>query len=321
MSKKSSSITPPQLPNTQHILKIDYREADLVSLLTVPFINENLLVGDINITDNNNNTLIVIERKKYPDLCASIKDGRYKEQKERIINAFSKKVRKIYLLEGNDLSKFKMPAKTFQSVIVNTLIRDNIMVFESKNVGETIAFLETIYNNMPKYYNELCQEIVADEDPAFENKYSCKKSKKENINTQICFRNQLCVISGVSTTIAEIFSERFSSMNNFLSYLNTTLDGNKTKIIQYISEEKFGKSKRRIGAIVAERIYDNLFSEQFIPVIPITPELTTETKENNIISDRYPSNNSLVDLAIATEEASKTNYKMEFNSTTMNVNS
>ena len=104
--------------------------------------NENLDIGDFLITDNENNILIIIERKKYADLSASIKDGRYKEQKERLIHSIPYKVRKIYLLEGNNMKDFQFPLKTFESVIINTMIRDGIFVFMSKNTDETVNFIE-----------------------------------------------------------------------------------------------------------------------------------------------------------------------------------
>ena len=36
--------------------------------------------------DSNESILVLIERKTYDDLSTSIKDGRYKEQKNRILN-------------------------------------------------------------------------------------------------------------------------------------------------------------------------------------------------------------------------------------------
>ena len=88
--------------------------------------------------DNDNNILIIIERKKYADLSASIKDGRYKEQKERLMHSTSYKVRKIYLLEGNNIKDFQFSLKTFESIIINTMIRDEIFIFNSKCINVAI---------------------------------------------------------------------------------------------------------------------------------------------------------------------------------------
>jgi ERCC4-type nuclease len=72
--------------------------------------------------------IIIIERKTLNDLSASIKDGRYKEQKERLVHSLKSNVRKIMLIEGEKMSDFKLPAKTFDSVVVNTMLRDNIHI-------------------------------------------------------------------------------------------------------------------------------------------------------------------------------------------------
>ena len=98
------------MTSTNYVLKIDNREKDLIPIFqknNIPFVNENLEIGDILISDDAGNTLIIIERKKYADLSASIKDGRYKEQKERLLHSLSRNVRKIYLLEGTDLRDFQ----------------------------------------------------------------------------------------------------------------------------------------------------------------------------------------------------------------------
>ena len=54
-----------------------------------------------------------------------------KEQKERRMHSTSYKVRKIYLLEGNNIKDFQFSIKTFESIIINTMIRDEIFIFNS----------------------------------------------------------------------------------------------------------------------------------------------------------------------------------------------
>ena len=242
------------------ILKIDNREKDLVQILktkNIPFINENLDIGDFLISDNENNILIIIERKKYADLSASIKDGRYKEQKERLIHSIPYKVRKIYLLEGNNMKDFQFPLKTFESVIINTMIRDGIFVFMSKNTDDTVNFIENVMNNIQKYMDILINEIVKNEEKVFENIYNCKKVKKDNITPEICYRNQLSQIPGISTKIGDVFVEKYKNMNNMYKELNNI--GSKDDIIKHISNEKYGINLKKIGMKTAEKIYEYLF--------------------------------------------------------------
>ena len=67
-----------------YIIKIDNREKDIIAILQNKGYNfelENLDLGDFQFLDlTSKEPIIIIERKTYSDLNASIKDGRYKEQ-------------------------------------------------------------------------------------------------------------------------------------------------------------------------------------------------------------------------------------------------
>lgn len=253
------------------ILKIDNREHDIINTLNnkhkeIVFKTENLDIGDFIITDENENILIVIERKKYSDLSASIKDGRYKEQKERLIHSLSYKVRKIYLLEGNNMRDFQFTQQTFNSVIINTIIRDEIFVYMSKSIDDTITFIIGVMTNINKYINDLINEIVLNEDKAFNNTFSCKKVKKENVTPEICFRNQLSQIPGISSKISDVFVEKHKNINGFILYLNgiggveCDTDSKKGLIIDDIANTKYGANMRKIGNKTAEKIYEYIFN-------------------------------------------------------------
>ena len=61
---------------------------------------EMLPLGDIIISDDDDNELIIIERKSISDLLASIKDGRYEEQSYRLSGSPIHNHNIIYLIEG-----------------------------------------------------------------------------------------------------------------------------------------------------------------------------------------------------------------------------
>ena len=241
-----------------YIIKIDNREKELIKILEekdYSYVLENLDLGDIQFVDSNTKEImIIIERKTYADLSSSIKDGRYKEQKERMIHSIKNNVRKIVLLEGNDMNLFALPHKTFDSVIINTLIRDNIHIYMSKSKEDTILFIENIILQLPKYYDHLKKEIIENEAKIFNN--TCKITKKDNITYSICFRNMLAQIPGVSLTIASVYSEKYKNMSNFIITLK---EETREKAIDLLSEEKHGTSKRRVGQKVAEKIYNFIF--------------------------------------------------------------
>ena len=238
---------------------IDNREKDLIYYFknkkNCSF--ENLELGDIAFKYNNK-ILILIERKKLDDLSKSIKDGRYKEQKKRMKEALHREVRKIYLIEGINMQKFKLSEKTFTSVIINTMIRDNFHVFRSKNIDETIKFIENIYDRLLKYNNIILNEI---NDCNEKEKYSygsvCKVNKKKNVTPEICIINQYQQIPGISYTIAKLLYENIGSFKNIYTKYQTEeeIDILKNKII----ELKFGKINRRIGKKLGEKIINYLY--------------------------------------------------------------
>ena len=76
-------------------LKIDYREKKIIELLNkndelkekkYVFSVENMSLGDMIISDDDDNAIVMIERKSISDLSSSIMDGRYNEQSYRLNN-------------------------------------------------------------------------------------------------------------------------------------------------------------------------------------------------------------------------------------------
>lgn len=244
-----------------YIIKFDNREKDLIKILEDKGYNvtlENLDLGDIQFVDlTTKEIIIIIERKTYSDLSASIKDGRYKEQKERMIHSIKKSIRKIVLLEGENTSTFKLPINTLTGVIINTMIRDNIHIFMSKTKNTTIEFIENIILQLPKYYDDLKKEIISGEIKEFNNNqnHNYKISKKENLTQEVCFRNMLSQIPGISINMASIFVDKYKNMATFIIELKK--EGDKENIIKLLGNEKYGT--RKIGNKTAEKIYNFVF--------------------------------------------------------------
>ena len=244
-----------------YIIKIDNREKELIKLFNnkgYDMLLENLEIGDIQFLDLlTKELIIIIERKTLSDLSSSIKDGRYKEQKERMIHGIKNNVRKIMLIEGDNMDKFDLPLNTLESVIINTLLRDNIHIYISKNIENTIEFIENIISQIPKYYNDLQKEIINGEQKIFNNEFNCKLNKKDNITVEVCFINMLSQIPGVSNNIASKYVNKYKTINNFLIKLSQLPD--KKKIIEVLGNELHGVNNRKVGNKVGEKIYNYLF--------------------------------------------------------------
>ena len=80
---------------------IDNRERDLIKLFNEnnnDIILKNLEIGDI-VYKKDEEVIYIVERKTFNDLGASINDGRYKEQKIRLL--YNSNGNLFYIIEGN----------------------------------------------------------------------------------------------------------------------------------------------------------------------------------------------------------------------------
>lgn len=263
---------------------IDNREKDLIKLLIEKKIEiecQNLELGDIVFTNNEsklngNEELIMIERKTVDDLMASIKDGRHREQKIRLLKKQKDGVHIYYLIEGSLL--YHKKKETLYSSILNTMMRDNIKVIFSRNIEETITYLikmsekldfckiskktelldnkssnDTVSNEQVSY-EKVSNEQVSNEKVSNQYLDTIKSCKKENLTKEICYQAMLKQIPGVSTGCAESISKLYPSFNDLL---------NKYKELENEDEKKHLLSqimikKRKIGNKLSEKIYQYL---------------------------------------------------------------
>ena len=240
------------------ICKIDNRERDIIQKFDDNIVKENLDIGDIQIIYKDNNDeklLVIIERKTYDDLSTSIKDGRYKEQKNRILNSISNNIRKIYLLEGNK-NDFTLSKNVLDGTIMNTIIRDNIHIFISKNIDETIKFINNILRNIMKYKDN----IINNQHNIETNNVLINTSKKSNMSSETCFINMMSGIPGISKKTSLKFIEKFKNINNMFNHFHKNLDNNRDLIISDLENMKVAENNRKLGNKNAVRIYDFLFN-------------------------------------------------------------
>jgi len=248
-------------------IKIDYREKELQekilfyisnipSFKNLKVLTENLPIGDI-IICNNNEDILIIERKTVADLLSSIKDGRYEEQSFRLNGNTLHNHNIMYLIEGdiNKMNMFresKFEKLTLYSAIFSLNYYKGFSVIRTFNLDETALFIcnctmklmkgQTVdrkgfYSNKPisknkseeSIENEVCSdnvvEIENNEDVSqnmVEDKNYIsvvKKTKKENITTDNIDEIMLCQIPGISTNTAIHIIEKFKTIVNLIKSL------------------------------------------------------------------------------------------------------
>ena len=154
------------------MLIIDIREGKLIDLIKskstdtfkIPYELKSLQIGDIVISSPTHpDKTLIIERKCMTDMLASIKDGRYKEQKVRllaeVVNNPNTKI--CYLIEGNmqDL-RFPNEKTVFYGSIVSSIFRDGIPLIRTGNLNETLDIIIRIHERMSKDITDFFKPII-----------------------------------------------------------------------------------------------------------------------------------------------------------------
>lgn len=237
------------------LIKIDTREQELFTkcqntINTLPkFANikltlETLPLGDIIINDGTNDC-IIIERKTFSDLAASIKDGRYEEQSYRLNGLQHHNHNIIYLIEG-DMFRFntfkeRIDKQTLYSAMFSINYFKGFSVMRSNNIEETAMIVCNMvyklvgglkagkvgfYSN--NYTNIISNDTSCDdqnnntddtkEKEPTEKDYCTviKKVKKENITTENIGEIMLCQIPGISSASALAILSHFKTLPNLI---------------------------------------------------------------------------------------------------------
>jgi ERCC4-type nuclease len=132
------------------VVKIDYREHALIALLQQRGVLI-LEVGPLDVGDIYIGTELVLERKTEADLCASIRDGRWREQKTRLdlLKAADPNVQVGFLIEQVEPAKrTALDFAMLQAALVNTVFRDHSLVLYSECLAQTAEYIELLHKKV-----------------------------------------------------------------------------------------------------------------------------------------------------------------------------
>lgn len=215
-------------------------------------VSEMLHLGDISIQNaETGKEYLLIERKSFTDLLASIKDGRYDEQSYRLLNASNMHPHNIiYLLEGV-FSNIRTPIdkKIIMSAAISLNVFKGFSVFRSSGIVETAEWIIAIANKIHKdlgnqrtfaFSNNTIQSpqttlletennnattdvvptaMVVDTSSTYTS--VVKKVKKENINADNIGAIMLCSIPGLSSGVANELMRIYGSLKGLIHALET----------------------------------------------------------------------------------------------------
>ena len=217
-------------------IKIDNRETELLKSINeimtdIEVKTECLPIGDVIICDENEE-VVIIERKTINDLLSSIKDGRYEEQSYRLNGNNIHNHNIIYLIEGSIYKGHKDRQMLFSSMFSLNYYK-GFSVMRTNSTEESAQIICNMVKKIIKgklanrtpYYKNSNADNQTDEQKNDTNDKDyvnvVKKVKKENITTENINEIMLCQIPGVSSTTAVAIMEKFKSMSNLIKNIET----------------------------------------------------------------------------------------------------
>lgn len=248
------------------LLLIDYREQALLKILnldgkcndntvSVNYNNItadikvcNLEIGDYIIKNEDNQIFALIERKTFSDLCSSITDGRFREQKNRIDQSIENQ-KVMYILEGKkENSRLKL--NNINGCILNLLWKHNYKVIHTLHEKDTLEVLFQLY----KKTSELQFQSQLQLQPQLN-----LKSKKEKFyeNPMIYI---IQTIPGVSLQIATSISKIYHTVDELMKAYNE-IDNGDIKQKELLLSEIMITEKRKIGKSLSKKIYEIMFGK------------------------------------------------------------
>jgi len=228
---------------------LDVREHELIRLMpaqlavppkSVAVTTAQLPVGDIWIgSPETNEYAVVAERKAVADLESSLKDGRYREQRTRLLTfCAEKKARPLYIIEGGLQHSFQK--KMLWKVLNRLGMRYGVSIMQTASTKETAELVTAIAEQLTE--DKVCfkAETLSYSDV----QHFTKKGNKEDPETFTLAALQQC--SGVSLDKAKALLETFKSFGGLLAATEAALVDVKMP------------NGRRLGPVLAARLYTQL---------------------------------------------------------------
>jgi ERCC4-type nuclease len=213
-------------------LQVDTHENTIRSILEedkVAFESVTMPIGDFAFLEDGE-LRVIIERKTYSDLKASVRDGRWKEQKDRIRdNIDPTKTWVIYILEGT------CPEEDFiTTCALSTQLHNKWSVLHSNSSIHTVKILKRIGKKIKedKEFIKLTESILPK--PSEHSTGGTRKlKKKDNYTHSEILKSQLACIPGISLEAARKLVDAFPSFQQLYDATKETLKEtklNKTKL-------------------------------------------------------------------------------------------
>jgi crossover junction endonuclease MUS81 len=252
-------------------LLIDYREQDFIRRLGELVYIENEKVINVSIQnidiqfkvtslpiadfiileniDDHNSIRLAIERKSIKDLCASITDGRFREQKQRLAESINDTKKICYLIEGaKNISdrELSLSQTIINGSLLNLVFKHDYHLVQTENKQDTFNIVVLLYKKFKNKDFDNTESVKPN---------SVKLLKRSDKIMDNKLVHQFCLIPGVSQKVADsIINYPITSIRHLIdTYNNYT--GEKELMLAELNISGGAKS-RKLGKALSKKIYE-----------------------------------------------------------------
>lgn len=225
------------------------------------------------------------ERKRIDDLVSSIIDGRFQEQKNRLLKTKMKHY--FYILEERPTDRISDMKVSIQSAISQTMISSRFYVRMFKEIDTVIQFLASATNSIRKHLLDANTKLVVMKPKTINNhieystildqfrnefetqstNYECvfqlqtfieTFSKSDMLTVKEMFIMMLMTIRGVSFEKAITIQNKFPTPKLLLEYFHVTHKDLEEEMKKTLLDKEFAHmvGNKKIGKATLERIYE-----------------------------------------------------------------
>lgn len=203
----------------------------------------------------------IVERKRLDDLGASIKDGRFREQKFRLTQSGIPNI--YYIVENYEkFSRVGIPLTTLLQASINSLVQDGFIIKYTDNHQDSMIYLATLTNTLYKIYKE--KNLIACKKEnliplnitnnsillmKFE-EFNKAASKLKNFSVCQMFIRQLLQLKGMSVDKALAIVQKYPTPLKLINALHKSDCGE-----TLIATIQYGQLKRQIGPAISKTVY------------------------------------------------------------------
>lgn len=194
----------------------------------------------------------IVERKKVDDLCHSIRDNRYKDQKLRLMRCGIQKL--IYLIEGD--VNLTDASESVKSAAFTTEILEGFDVQRTRDLADTVRKYGNLTHAITDYYNMVdCMNKnenykVCMSYDEFVNK--CHDLEKETVSD--VFGVQLMQVPQVTEDVALAVLDRYPTVLS-LAQVYSHLEGDPNSQEQLLKDIPIRNQSKLIGTTISKNIY------------------------------------------------------------------